>query len=221
MSLVSIFTSKPPVRFDSLSDPDNRELGVGYHFDAIARYSLDLRAKYTSYPIEIGADVQDHGYNEPDKVVLYGYTGSRELSLSVIQLPALGASALVGNINNPELSAAAGIAGDVLANSSFLAGDAQTRGGATLEFLKDIKEQFLTFTFVSGMISIPYKKIDAINSEINETNETGLEFVVEMSQVRFSGEGAEESHVTQDLPLDDPARTQGATLLERGRVALG
>lgn len=218
MSLVSIFVNKPPIQFSDLSDPENRELGVDYHFDAIPRYNLEMSVSRSKYPLEFGADAQDHASINPSKVTLYGTTGSRELRFSVNQLPALGASALIGSVNNPVLSAAAGIAGDVLANSSFLGGEEQTRGGATLTFLKDIMEKFLTFTLVTELISIPHMQIDSISTEVNTDNETGLEFVAELSQQRFTGETAEESNV--NLPEDDPAISQAESLIERGKVAI-
>lgn len=219
MSLLSIFTNEPPVQLVNLSDPERSELGVNYHFDAIAKYNLEQSSVYSSYPIEYGADIQDHAYINPKKVTIYGYTGSRELRFSVNQLPALGASAVIGNVNNPALSTAAGVAGDVFVNSSFLGGDSQTRPASTLDFLTRLQEKFITFTLQTNLIQIPFMKVDKINTEVNTENETGLEFIVELSQQRYVGETFADNNI-ENLPGNDPAKTQAAPIIERGRVAV-
>lgn len=220
MSLVSIFVNKPPVTFDSPTDPDGRVLvSANYHFDAVVKYNLDLSARYSRYPIEYGADIQDHAFNEPTKVLVYGYMGSRSLRMSVNQLPEFGASAVLGNANNETLSTAAGIAGDIGVNTGALAGEEQLRPANTFGFLKELKERFATFTFVSDLVSFPYMKIDRLTSEINEENEAGLEFIVELSQLRYSGELPTENNI-DGLPESDAAKTQAAPLIERGRIAV-
>ena len=214
--MISIFEHRVPVRFTGLEgDP---QPGVAYHFDAIARLNMDLSTTYTSYPIQFGADVQDSAYNNPDKLIIVGYTGAKELRFSVNQLPELGASAVVGNINNAGVSAVAGIVAE--ASSAWLGSDeAQTRPQATLEFLKELKEGFRVFDVITELMIYRRMKIDRITSEINETNESGLEFILELSQLRMAGLAPQAKSQALDLPESDPARTQSAPILERGLIS--
>lgn len=213
--MISIFTDNPAVSFQGIED--DPQLDVAYHFDAILRYTVDQRSIYTSYPIEFGADVQDHAYNSPDKMLLYGVTGSQELRFSVNQLPAIGAAAVVGAINDPVVSTVAGFLADV----GYLAGNNQTRGGSTLNFLRLLKQRFATFTVVTDLLSIPNVKVDRIINEVNTQNETGLEFIVELSQLRVTGDEANPGNLIPNLPDEDPAKTMASALLDRGRIALG
>lgn len=213
--MISIFTNTPAITFENIQG--DQQPSVGYHFDAILRYSVDQRAMFTSYPIEFGADLQDHAYNEPDKMLIYGVTGSREMRFSINQLPEIGAEALIGNINNPVLSAVAG----VLVDAGYLGGNTETRAGATLQFLTDLKQKFTTFTVVTDLLKIPNVKIDRIINDVNTENETGLEFIVELSQLRMPGAESNNEGVVPNLPDGDPAKTQAASLVDRGLVSLG
>lgn len=207
--MISIFPRQP---LEIINVEDDVLGSLAYHFDAIMKINTELSATYTSYPVEFGVDMQDHAYNNPDTITIYGYTGSKELSISATDLPGLGVAAVVGKINNPYLSAAVGI------GAEFLAGDESTRGAETLDFLKELKESFTRFDVVTDLIKITGLKIDTITTEASPENETGLEFIVVMSQ-QFSSDEEFINDTTKFIG-DDPGSIMGAGVEDRGRIAL-
>lgn len=220
MSLISIFANKPALTFEGLSGDFQN---AAYHFDAIARFNTDLSATYTSYPIEFGADLQDSAYNNPNKMTIFGYTGSRSLRISDFNnLPEVAASDLSGVIGN-QGSALANVLGGIAggAAASYLAGTDKTRAAATMNFLVSLKERFETFTVQTGLIILPGMKIDRLTTVTDRGNETGLEFICELSQRRVSGEEERRIGNVGNLSPNDPARNMGAPILNRGRVAFG
>ncbi len=217
--MISIFPKKP-LEFSRLSG-DLQD--AAYHFDAIVKIHAEQTTSRTRYPVEFGVEMSDHAYHEPTKITVYGYTGSKELRISltsVNQLAEFGASAIVGRIDNAILSAAAGAAaGIVKANSSFLAGSQNTRGVATLDFLTAINQRFETFDVVTGLMGFKSMMIDKLTTVTTPENETGLEFILEMSQQFVVGEESDIEFLGDDPTDIDPARLQSAPLLDQGRIA--
>jgi len=211
--MISIF---PRTALELVNIKDDAQVAA-YHFDAVTEYKLDAKTRYTRYPIEYGVDIQDHAYNEPTKLVVYGYMGSTTLRMSVNQLPGLGASAVVGGINDPVVSAVAGIAG-----AAYEAGTRETRGGTTLMFLERLKSKFIRFDVQTDLTLIPSLKIDNIHVPVKPETENGLEFVVEMSQLFVVGDESPSAlqFDVDDVSKIDAATLQNAAMVDRGRVSL-
>lgn len=215
--MISLFPTRNPFEITNIvNDPQGGE--IAYHFDAVVRYRMHATTTYTSYPIEFGANPGDHAFLNPVSLTMYGYQGSRELLISKNVkrgLAELGASAVVGNINNPVLSAAAGI------GASFLAGAGGHRGATALELLQKLRESFSRFDVQTGLVLIKGLKIDSIFTDVTPENETGLEFVVQMSQLFEVGGPEIGAFTARQIEEADPAQLQAAAVVNRGRVSLG
>lgn len=68
MSLITLFSKGP----QSFIGPDPAEGGDGLLLDAVLSEQLEHEAKVTSFPIEIGADINDHVIIEPQTYSLTG-----------------------------------------------------------------------------------------------------------------------------------------------------
>ena len=208
MSIVSIFSRPPPL----LLKPD--AVDEGFSFDAIVRVNAEMKSTYTDYPVEYGANMQDHAYIEPDAITIEGFIGSKELGFNPAEL---GVSALVGNIDNEYISAIAGVGAEI--SAGFLAGEEQTKPQATLSKLLELRDSFAECDVVTDLRWFTKMSIDSITYEATIENETGLEFKIEMSQNRKAGIDSNLINAA-GLGDDDLARIQGARMADRGGVSL-
>lgn len=210
MSLVSLFTRTDP------------SLGVGelaVHFDAVLEQVVSKSVDITEFPVEFGANANDHRIIQPVRYTLVGAISNNPIRLSLDNLPGTLLGSAVGSIGGRAGAVGTGIAGVI--NAAFLAGSSGTRSSSAWATLTDLMNQGEPFDVQVGDETIPSMIIARLDRRRVPQNENGLEFIAELRQlsiIQTQTVALGQIQSAAQLRQNDPIATQAAPVDSRGLV---
>lgn len=199
MSVISVFTRKPPV----LGSGDNI-----VEFDAVLEDRLSQSVEFTRFPIELAAMATDHGIIQPVFWSLRGAVSNNPLFPSLTDF----AGGFLSNFFDSGVLAAVGGM-----SAGFLAGSDQSRAGATLSFLLGLMIARQPFDVDAGDIQLSNMVVTDIDRIKNPENENGLEFQALLMELpTIATTVSKNQPKVENLPDDDAAKTQAAAEAAKG-----
>lgn len=201
MSILTIFSRKAP------------SIG-GIQFDATMKTATRKSVTLTEYPVEFGANVNNHRILNPNRHIIYGSISNTKLGFDLNDVGYLGAG-LLG-------SAVGGVAGGLIGGISayLLAGSEETRSAAAWEALSGLLVSGEPFDVDDGHGTLYNMVLESLEKEQNPTNEDGLEFVAELRQLKTVYTQLIQTTIQSRSQLDDgdSISNQAAPPVSRGEV---
>lgn len=204
MSLITLLTKSAP-RFGTA--------GAFVEFDAVLEDTLEASVQWTQFPIETGAQATDHGIILPFRYRLSGIVSNNPIRPEFTDF--IGGA--LSNIapGNSILASAAGLLTGLTSSNS------ETRAANALIQLLDLMVSRVAFDLDAGDIQLNNMVITDIFRTKNPINEQGLEFTAQLQTLQALNTLVGDTQPKQyQLPDDDPAKSQIATLVDRGEQAL-
>lgn len=202
MSLMSIFTKTLP------------KIGP-LEFDAKLEGITTKSVYLTSFPVEFGANVNDHAILMPNRYLLTGAVSNNPLGLGLDDIGMMGAGALataVGGIGGAAISAV---------SAYLLSGGDETRVSTAWASLTSIMEARAKFDLDTGKEIMRDMMIIRLDERTRPENEDGLVFIAELQQVRIGRSQVGQGVTSADqLMKNDPVTTQGAPVVNTGESAV-
>ena len=186
-------------------------------FDAKLEGSTDKAVYLTQFPVEFGANMNDHAILLPNRYILIGAVSNSPLGLG------LGDSGMMGVRPGDVAQAVGGIAGAAITTISayLLAGSSKTRAMAAWEALTGILEARAKFDLDTGLEIMKDMMLVRLAQRTRPEDEDGLVFVAELQQVRIVhskiGQGVKSA---DQLMKNDIVATQGAPMVHLGEVSV-
>lgn len=206
MSLMSIFNKTRPA------------LGL-IQFDAKLEGVTSKAIQLTQYPVEFGANINDHAIILPDRYLLTGAVSNSPLGLDLNDIGMMGAGAIataVGGIGGAAVSAV---------SAYLLSGSEATRSKDAWESLSALLKSRAPIDLITEFDVYTDMVLIRLDQRTRPENEDGLIFIAELQQVRFIG-SKESSRpgkgVTSadQLMQNDPVATQGAPMVNVGEASV-
>lgn len=206
MSIMSIFSKTLPA------------LGI-VEFDAKLEGIASKAIQLTQYPVEFGANVNDHAILLPDRYLLTGAISNSPLGLGLDDIGMMGVGAVA--------SAVGGVAGAAISGVSayLLAGSEETRAATAWRALSAMLKTRAPIELITELETFQDMVLIRLDQRTRPENEDGLIFVAELQQVRIVG--TQESSrpgrgVTsaEQLLQNDPVATQGAPMVNLGETSV-
>lgn len=202
MSLMSIFTKTLP------------KIGP-LEFDAKLEGITSKAITLTQYPVEFGANTNDHAILMPNRYLLTGAVSNSPLGLGLDDIGMMGAGALatvVGGVGGAAISAV---------SAYLLSGSDDTRASTAWASLTAIMESRAKFDLDTGKEIMRDMMIIRLDERTRPENEDGLVFIAELQQVRIVksllGRGVNSA---DQLMQNDTVSTQGAPMVTTGDAAV-
>lgn len=202
MSLMSIFTKTLP------------KIGP-LEFDAKLEGITSKAITLTQYPVEFGANTNDHAILMPSRYLLTGAVSNSPLGLGLDDIGMMGAGALatvVGGVGGAAISAV---------SAYLLSGSDDTRASTAWASLTAIMEARAKFDLDTGKEIMRDMMIIRLDERTRPENEDGLVFIAELQQVRIVksllGRGVNSA---DQLMQNDTVSTQGAPMVTTGDAAV-
>lgn len=202
MSLMSIFTKTLP------------KIGP-LEFDAKLEGITSKAITLTQYPVEFGANTNDHAILMPNRYLLTGAVSNSPLGLGLDDIGMMGAGALatvVGGVGGAAISAV---------SAYLLSGSDDTRASTAWASLTAIMEARAKFDLDTGKEIMRDMMIIRLDERTRPENEDGLVFIAELQQVRIGksllGRGVNSA---DQLMQNDTVSTQGAPMVNTGDAAV-
>lgn len=202
MSLMSIFTKTLP------------KIGP-LEFDAKLEGITSKAITLTQYPVEFGANTNDHAILMPNRYLLTGAVSNSPLGLGLDDIGMMGAGALatvVGGVGGAAISAV---------SAYLLSGSDDTRASTAWASLTAIMEARAKFDLDTGKEIMQDMMIIRLDERTRPENEDGLVFIAELQQVRIVksllGRGVNSA---DQLMQNDTVSTQGAPMVTTGDAAV-
>lgn len=202
MSLMSIFTKTLP------------KIGP-LEFDAKLEGITSKAITLTQYPVEFGANTNDHAILMPNRYLLTGAVSNSPLGLGLDDIGMMGAGALatvVGGVGGAAISAV---------SAYLLSGSDDTRASTAWASLTAIMEARAKFDLDTGKEIMRDMMIIRLDERTRPDNEDGLVFIAELQQVRIVksplGRGVNSA---DQLMQNDTVSTQGAPMVTTGDAAV-
>ncbi|AYG07760.1 hypothetical protein D7M10_11950 [Pseudomonas fluorescens] len=202
MSLMSIFTKTLP------------KIGP-LEFDAKLEGITSKAITLTQYPVEFGANTNDHAILMPNRYLLTGAVSNSPLGLGLDDIGMMGAGALatvVGGVGGAAISAV---------SAYLLSGSDDTRASTAWASLTAIMEARAKFDLDTGKEIMRDMMIIRLDERTRPENEDGLVFIAELQQVRIVksllGRGVNSA---DQLMQNDTVSTQGAPMVTTGDAAV-
>lgn len=202
MSLMSIFTKTLP------------KIGP-LEFDAKLEGITSKAITLTQYPVEFGANTNNHAILMPNRYLLTGAVSNSPLGLGLDDIGMMGAGALatvVGGVGGAAISAV---------SAYLLSGSDDTRASTAWASLTAIMEARAKFDLDTGKEIMRDMMIIRLDERTRPENEDGLVFIAELQQVRIVksllGRGVNSA---DQLMQNDTVSTQGAPMVTTGDAAV-
>ena len=202
MSLMSIFAKTLP------------KIGP-LEFDAKLEGSTDKSVYLTQFPVEFGANVNDHAILLPNRYLLTGAISNSPLGLGLSDIGMMGAGALATVVG--------GVAGAAIGAVSayLLSGGDETRASTAWASLTAILESRSRFDLDTGKEIMRDMMLVRLSERTRPENEDGLVFVAELQQVRIVRSKVGQGVTSADqLMQNDSVTTQGAPMVSTGDAAV-
>lgn len=202
MSLMSIFTKTLP------------KIGP-LEFDAKLEGITSKAISLTQYPVEFGANTNDHAILLPNRYLLTGAVSNSPLGLGLDDIGMMGAGALatvVGGVGGAAISAV---------SAYLLSGGDDTRASTAWASLTAIMEARGRFDLDTGKEIMRDMVIIRLDERTRPENEDGLVFIAELQQVRIVRSTVGRGVTSADqLMQNDTVSTQGAPMVSTGDAAV-
>jgi hypothetical protein len=202
MSLMSIFSKTLP------------KIGT-LEFDAKLEGITSKSITLTQYPVEFGANTNDHAILMPNRYLLTGAVSNSPLGLGLDDIGMMGAGALataVGGVGGAAISAV---------SAYLLSGGDETRASTAWASLTALMEARGRFDLDTGKEIMRDMLIIRLDERTRPDNEDGLVFIAELQQVRIVkfkiGRGVSSAW---QLLESDPVSTQAAPMINTGSAAV-
>jgi hypothetical protein len=202
MSLMSIFTKTLP------------KIGP-LEFDAKLEGITSKAITLTQYPVEFGANTNDHAILMPNRYLLTGAVSNSPLGLGLDDIGMMGAGAIataVGGVGGAAITAV---------SAYLLSGGDDTRASTAWASLTAIMEARAKFDLDTGKEIMPDMMIIRLDERTRPENEDGLVFIAELQQVRIVRSTVGRGVTSADqLMKNDTVSTQGAPMISAGDAAV-
>lgn len=202
MSLMSIFTKTLP------------KIGT-LEFDAKLEGITTKTVVLTQYPVEFGANMNDHAILMPNRYLLTGAVSNSPLGLGLNDIGMMGVGAIataVGGVGGAAISAV---------SAYLLSGSEETRASTAWASLTAILEARARFDLDTGKEIMRDMMLIRLDERTRPENEDGLVFIAELQQVRIVrsklGQGVTSA---EQLMKNDSVATQGAPMVSTGDAAV-
>ena len=202
MSLMSIFTKTLP------------KIGP-LEFDAKLEGITSKAITLTQYPVEFGANTNDHAILMPNRYLLTGAVSNSPLGLGLDDIGMMGAGAIataVGGVGGAAITAV---------SAYLLSGGDDTRASTAWASLTAIMEARDKFDLDTGKEIMRDMMIIRLDERTRPENEDGLVFIAELQQVRIVRSTVGRGVTSADqLMKNDTVSTQGAPMISAGDAAV-
>lgn len=202
MSLMSIFSKTLP-KIGSLE------------FDAKLEGITSKSITLTQYPVEFGANTNDHAILMPNRYLLTGAVSNSPLGLGLDDIGMMGAGAIataVGGIGGAAISAV---------SAYLLSSSDETRVSTAWAALTALMESRGRFDLDTGKEIMRDMMITRLDERTRPENEDGLVFIAELQQVRIVKSQIGRGVTSADqLMKNDTVSTQGAPMVTTGDAAV-
>lgn len=202
MSLMSIFTKTLP------------KIGP-LEFDAKLEGITSKAITLTQYPVEFGANTNDHAILMPNRYLLTGAVSNSPLGLGLDDIGMMGAGAIataVGGVSGAAITAV---------SAYLLSGGDDTRASTAWASLTAIMEARAKFDLDTGKEIMRDMMIIRLDERTRPENEDGLVFIAELQQVRIVRSTVGRGVTSADqLMKNDTVSTQGAPMISAGDAAV-
>ncbi|VVQ12222.1 hypothetical protein PS914_05330 [Pseudomonas fluorescens] len=184
-------------------------------FDAKLEGSTDKAVYLTQFPVEFGANMNDHAILLPNRYILIGAVSNSPLGMALNDVGMMGVTP--GDV----AQAVGGIAGAAITTVSayLLSGGNETRASAAWESLTRILEARAKFDLDTGLEIMKDMVLVRLAQRTRPEDEDGLVFIAELQQVRIVhskiGQGVKSA---DQLMKNDIVATQGAPMVHLGEV---
>lgn len=205
MSLMSIFTKTLP------------KIGP-LEFDAKLEGITSKAITLTQYPVEFGANTNDHAILMPNRYLLTGAVSNSPLGLGLDDIGMMGAGAIATAVGG-----VGGVGGAAITAVSayLLSGGDDTRASTAWASLTAIMEARAKFDLDTGKEIMRDMMIIRLDERTRPENEDGLVFIAELQQVRIVRSTVGRGVTSADqLMKNDTVSTQGAPMISAGDAAV-
>lgn len=192
-------------------------------FDAKLEGLTSKAVLLTQYPVEFGANVNDHAILLPDRYLLTGVVSNTPLGFGLDDLGMMGvgaAASAVGGLAGAAITYA-GAAIQRGVSAYLLAGEQGTRAQTAWKALSDLLALRKPFDLVTECETLSNMVLIRLDQRTRPEDEDGLIFVAELQQVRLIksqvGRGVTS---TEGLRKNDPVADQGAPTVSRGAASV-
>lgn len=184
-------------------------------FDAKLEGFTSKAIHLTQYPVEFGANVNDHAIILPDRYMLTGAISNSPLGFGLDDLGMMGAGAIA--------SAVGGVAGAAITAVSayLLSGSEETRAATGWKALSELMKSRAPFDLVTELETLTDMVIVRLDQRTRPEDEDGVIFVAELQQVRRVSSQVSRGVTSSDQLLqDDPVADQGAPMVSTGSASV-
>lgn len=180
-------------------------------FDAKLEGATSKAVQLTQYPVEFGANVNDHAILLPDRYLLTGAVSNSPLGLGLNDIGMMGVGAAA--------TAIGGLAGAAISTVSayLLSGSEATRAETAWASLTDLLQSRTVFDLVTELETLPDMVLIRLDQRTRPEDEDGLIFVAELQKVRIiKSQVSRGVQTPEQLLQNDPVATQGAPMVISG-----
>ncbi|WJM55975.1 hypothetical protein QUC26_12865 [Pseudomonas asiatica] len=184
-------------------------------FDAKLEGVTSKAVQLTQFPVEFGANVNDHAILLPDRYLLTGAVSNTPLGIGLDDIGMMGVGAVA--------TAVGGIAGAAISTVSayLLSGSEATRAATAWAALTAMLQARARFDLVTEYETLKDMVLIRLDQRTRPEDEDGLVFVAELQQVRIVKSQITRGVTSADqLQQNDPVATQGAPMVSSGSTSV-
>ncbi|WP_454869597.1 phage baseplate protein [Pseudomonas putida] len=184
-------------------------------FDAKLEGVTSKAVQLTQFPVEFGANVNDHAILLPDRYLLTGAVSNTPLGIGLDDIGMMGVGAVA--------TAVGGIAGAAISTVSayLLSGSEATRAATAWAALTAMLQARARFDLVTEYETLKDMVLIRLDQRTRPEDEDGLVFVAELQQVRIVKSQITRGVTSADqLQQNDPVATQGAPMVSMGSTSV-
>ena len=184
-------------------------------FDAKLEGVTSKAVQLTQFPVEFGANVNDHAILLPDRYLLTGAVSNTPLGIGLDDIGMMGVGAVA--------TAVGGIAGAAISTVSayLLSGSEATRAATAWAALTAMLQARARFDLVTEYETLKDMVLIRLDQRTRPEDEDGLVFVAELQQVRIVKSQITRGVTSADqLQQNDPVTTQGAPMVSSGSTSV-
>lgn len=184
-------------------------------FDAKLEGVTSKAVQLTQFPVEFGANVNDHAILLPDRYLLTGAVSNTPLGIGLDDIGMMGVGAVA--------TAVGGIAGAAISTVSayLLSGSEATRAATAWAALTAMLQARAHFDLVTEYETLKDMVLIRLDQRTRPEDEDGLVFVAELQQVRIVKSQITRGVTSADqLQQNDPVATQGAPMVSSGSTSV-
>lgn len=189
-------------------------LGI-IEFDAKLEGMTSKAVQLTQFPVEFGANINDHAIILPDRYLLTGAVSNTPLGIGLDDLGMMG----VGAVS----TAIGGVAGAAISAVSayLLAGSEETRAATAWRALTAMLKTRAPVELVTEFETLQEMVLIRLDQRTRPEDEDGLIFVAELQEIRRVSSRVTRGVTSADqLQQNDPVATQGAPMAYMGSTSV-